>query len=170
LSTRTASASRRKFLAFVAAALAGPLAGAEEPSFDGIRYRTIEPGSADSAGEVARRMLGHLVEGDLASAARLSNAPEQRERVLRAYLASVGDAEFRRVYAQYAAVPIAAEVAIGERHLLIWDLPGSAGGQFFIGRAGAFLLDDVPSAERRTLQRLLRAYRDGKFRPSAGTG
>ena len=45
----------------------------------------------------------------------------------------------------------------------MWDL-GEANnylaGQFFIEVEGRFLLDDVPSAERQKLQRVLEAYRN----------
>lgn len=170
MSTRRASASRRRFIALLAA-LAAPPAWAE--SFEGVAYEVVAPGSPASARDTARRVLEHLVRGDVDAAAQLSNAPERRAQVLRDYLASVGEAEFRRVYAQYAASPVAVEIAVGERHLVIWDLTGAAreaAGQFFVRREGGFLLDDVPGAERRRLQRLLRAYRDGKFRPSGGTG
>jgi hypothetical protein len=148
--------------------LVAPCAWALE--FEGIAYDIVAPGSPSSARDAAQRILQHLARGEIEAAAQLSNAPERRAQVLRDYLASVGDAEFRRVYAQYGASPLAVEIALGERHLLIWDLPGSAAGQFFVRQEGAFLLDDVPSAERRRLQRLLRAYREGKFRPSGGTG
>jgi hypothetical protein len=151
-------------------ALAAPRARSEEHSFDGIRYDLVPAGSPTSARDAAQRILGHLARGDIDAAAQLSNAPERRAQVLRDYLASVGEAEFRRVYSQYAATPVSMEVAVGERHLLIWDLPGNAAGQFFVQRDGAFVLDEVPSEERRRLQRLLRAYREGKFRPSGGTG
>jgi hypothetical protein len=93
--------------------------------------------------------------------------------VLRDYLASVGAAEFRRVFSQYAAAAVSFELAVGERRLLIRDLPGadrSAAGQYFVRRNGAFVLDDAPGKERAKLERLLRAYREGRFRPSAGTG
>ena len=154
----------------LAATLVAPLARSDEQSFEGIRYQVVPANSPSSARDTARRVLEHLARGEIDAAAQLSNGPERRAQVLGDYLASVGEAEFKRVYAQYAQAPVSVELAIGERHLLIWDLAGSAAGQFFIRRDGAFLMDDVPGEERRRLQRLLRAYREGRFRPSGGTG
>ena len=130
-------------------------------------------GSPSSAREAARLLLGLLGGGDIEAAARLSNAPERRAQVLRDYRASVGEAEFRRVFAQYAATPVALELALGDRRLLIWDLPGAdrdIAGQYFIRRGRRFVMDEEPGAERAALQRLLRAYREGRLRPSGGKG
>jgi hypothetical protein len=171
LSTRTTSASRRRLLAAFAAACVAPVARPEE--FEGIRYDVVAPGSPSSAREAARLMLGLLGGGDIEAAARLSNAPQRRAQVLRDYMASVGEAEFTRVFAQYAAAPVSLELALGERRLLIWDLPGAErniAAQYFIRRDRRFVMDEEPGPDRAHLQRLLRAYREGRLRPSGGTG
>ena len=56
-----------------------------------------------------------------------------------------------------------AEISIGKKHLLVWKLDGGEhlAGQFYAEVGGRFLLDDVPSAERGRLRRLLEAYRAG---------
>jgi hypothetical protein len=82
--------------------------------------------------------------------------------VLRDYRASVGDAEFKRVFAQYLGNRIVYEIAIGPRRLLIWDLAEAAhhlAGQYYVEVEGRFLMDDVPSAERARLTRVLQSYR-----------
>lgn len=118
----------------------------------------------DSARESAVRLLGLLAQGDIAGAAGLSNAPERRYEVLRDYRNEVGEEAFKRLYARYfdRTNRLVAEAALGPRRLLIWDL-GEAGnplaGQFFIEVEGRYVLDDVPSAERAELQRLLEDYR-----------
>jgi hypothetical protein len=171
LSIPAPSARRRRLLAALGAVLFAPLARSEE--FEGIHYEVIAAGSPSSAREAARLMLGLLGGGDITAAARLSNAPERRAQVLRDYMASVGEAEFRRVFAQYAVAPVSLELALGERRLLIWDLPGAdrnIAGQYFIRRGRRFVMDEEPGPERARLQRLLRAYREGKLRPSGGTG
>lgn len=135
-----------------------------------IRYQLIAPASADSASETAQRMLSLLGEGKIDDAATLSNAPQRRREVLRDYRDAVGEAEFRRVFAQYASPPnrLVAEVVIGERHLLVWDLADAGhrlAGQYFVRAAGEFLLDDVPNEQRSRLQRVLGAYRQGRIKP-----
>jgi hypothetical protein len=118
----------------------------------------------ESAHESATRLLGLLADGNIEAAAELSNAPKHRYEVLRDYREAVGGEEFKRVYARYFAPGnrLLAEAAIGKRRLLIWEL-GEAyhylAGQFFVEVDGKFLLDDVPSAERVQLQRVLQAYR-----------
>jgi hypothetical protein len=82
--------------------------------------------------------------------------------VLRDYRASVGDDEFKRVYAQYLGNRIVDEIAIGTRRLLIWDLADAAHyliGQYYVEVEGRFLMDDVPSEERAQLTRVLQSYR-----------
>jgi hypothetical protein len=126
-------------------------------------YRLITD-PKESAQESATRLLGLLAEGNIEAAAELSNAPRHRYEVLRDYREAVGGEEFKRVYARYFAPGnrLLAETAIGKRRLLIWEL-GEAyqylAGQFFVEVDGKFLLDDVPSAERGQLQRVLQAYR-----------
>lgn len=124
---------------------------------------------ADSARPTAELILQRLAAGDIDAAAVLSNAPEQRAELLRAYRDRVGESEFRRVFAQYAAKPLVREIAIGERRLLMWDLDGPLGAQYFVRAGERFLLDDVPSAERTELRRVLLAYRSGRIKPSSGT-
>jgi hypothetical protein len=119
---------------------------------------------AESAQPVALTILKHLAAGELEAAAALSNAPERRLDVLREYHRSVGEEEFRRVFGRYFAPEnrIVMEAAIDRRRLVIWEL-GEAGhqlaGQYFVELNGAFVLDDVPSAERSALQRVLEAER-----------
>jgi hypothetical protein len=124
---------------------------------------------ADSARPTAERLLQHLAAGDIEAAAALSNAPTERAELLRAYRDRVGESEFRRVFAEYAAKPVRREIAIGERRLVMWDLDGPLGAQYFVRAGERFLLDDVPSAERTELRRVLSAYRAGRPKPSAGT-
>ena len=131
-------------------------------------YRLISDQS-ESAQPAAREMLRYLAAGDIEQAASLSNAPERRAEVLREYRQSVGDAEFRRVFADYASHPLVAELAIGERRLVIWDLGRGVGGQYFVRAGDRFVIDDVPSDGRSELRRLLAAYRTGRLKPLAGT-
>lgn len=135
-----------------------------------IRYEVLAPASPGSAADAARRMLALLADGNIDDAAALSNAPPRRRQVLRDYMDQVGEAEFRRVFAQYASPPnrLVAEVVIGERHLLVWDLANAGhrlAGQYFVRTGDGFLLDDAPSAERARLQRVLGAYRQGRIKP-----
>ncbi len=120
-----------------------------------------EPSAKDSA----RQLLAHLAAGNLEAASQLSTAPKQRYEVLRQYRDSVGEAEFRRVFSQYPANP-AAEIAQGERRLLVWKLPQGIAGQYYVRVADRFLLDDAPSAERSRLRSVLNDYRSGKLRLS----
>jgi hypothetical protein len=126
----------------------------------------------DSARGASARLLRLLAAGNIDAAAELSNAPARRREVLRDYLRSVGEAEFRRVFGEYAERRVVSEVAIGDRHLIVWDLGDAQhhlAGQYFVRVPGGFLLDDVPSEERLRLARLLRAYRTGRIKPSGGT-
>ena len=57
--------------------------------------------------------------------------------MLRDYRESVGEAEFKRVFAQYLAPEnrLLAEIAIDNRRLLVWDLREGAkhiAGQYFV--------------------------------------
>ena len=148
--------------------LAAVLAGcAGAPSRELPAYREVlDP--ADSAQSTAQLLLEHLAAGDIDAAAALSNAPERRARVLRDYRASVGDAEFRRIFAEYAKRRLVREIALGERRLLMWDLDSQLGAQYFVRAGDRFLLDDVPSVERTELRRVLLAYRQGRIKPSGG--
>lgn len=115
------------------------------------------------------RILRHLAEGDLESAAARSNAPQRRLEVLRGYRNAVGEQEFKRIFGRYFAPDnrLIAEIAAGRHRLLVWEL-GEAGnrlaGQYFVEVGGEFLLDDVPSRERSELRRVLRDYRSGKLK------
>jgi hypothetical protein len=140
----------------------------ELPGGATIEYQLLEERSASSARPTATRILTYLAAGDIGAAAALSNAPKRREEVLRDYLATVGEIEFRRVYGQYFFPEnrIVAEIAIGERRLLIWKL-GEAGdrltGQFYVRSESGFVMDDIPTEQRSQLQRVLRAYRAGEI-------
>lgn len=147
---------RARFLLLLAVVAWG--ASAAEPA-----YRLITD-PKESARDSATRLLGLLAEGNIEAASKLSTAPRHRYEVLRDYREAVGGEEFKRVYARYfhPGNRLLAEAAIGPRRLLIWEL-GEAyqylAGQFFVEVDGEFLLDDVPSAERAQLQRVLQAYR-----------
>lgn len=128
-----------------------------------IAYRTLGPDEA-SALPVALHILTYLAAGQIDEAARLSNEPERRTRVLRDYLRSVGEAEFRRVYSEYLlpANRMVAEIVIGPRRLLIWDLETAGhrlAGQYYIEADGTFLMDDRPGPERQGLQQVLAEHR-----------
>ena len=128
-----------------------------------ITYRVVQPGEA-SAQPVALQLVTHLVAGRIDEAAQLSNEPARRAEVLRDYVALVGDAEFRRVYAQYLAPEnrVVAEIAMGPRRLIIWDLETAGhrlAGQYYIEAGGKFLMDDRPGPERLALQRVLAEHR-----------
>ena len=143
-------------LLFVAALLVAAPALAQE--------RLIEPSAPDSARETAITVLKHLAAGDLEQAAALSNAPSQRLELLRGYRDVVGEEEFKRLFGRFLAPEnqLIAEVAIGPRRLLVWELADARrqrAGQFYIEVDGKFLMDDVPSRERTELRRVLRRYR-----------
>jgi hypothetical protein len=141
----------------------------ELASGETIAYSLVE-GDASSARNTAYTILRHLAQGDIESAALISNAPRRRFEVLRDYRERVGDDEFRRVFGQYfvAENRVVAEVARGPRRLVIWDLGQAAhhlAGQYFVEVDGRFVIDDVPNEERAKLQRILNAYRSGKLSP-----
>jgi hypothetical protein len=130
---------------------------------------TLVRDPAQSAASAARRYVVHLAAGEIDAAAAMSNAPEARRKVLNEYRARVGDAEFRRVFAEYLAQPVLTEVARGERRLVIRRVDGELAGQYFVRAGGDFAVDDELSEERAELQQVLRAYRSGRLRLSAGT-
>jgi hypothetical protein len=151
--------------ALISVAMLAGCAGA--PSRELPAYRqVVDP--AESAQATAQLLLQRLASGDIEAAAALSNAPERRAQVLRDYRASVGEAEFRRIFAEYAKRPVLREIALGARRLLVWDLDSQLGAQYFVRDGNRFVLDDVPSAERTQLRRVLLAYRQGRIKPSAG--
>lgn len=109
-----------------------------------------------------------LSAGDIEEAALLSNSPRQRFEVLRDYRESVGEEEFKRVFAQYFDPQnrLLAEIAIGRHRLLIWNLKEGAtriAGQYFVEIDGRYLVDDVPNDKRTGLRRVLEAYRSGQL-------
>jgi len=118
--------------------------------------------------DAAKLLNLHLSAGDIEEAALLSNAPRRRFEVLRDYRESVGEEEFKRVFAQYFFPQnrLLAEIAIGRHRLLIWDLKDGAtriAGQYFVEIDGRYLVDDVPNDERTSLRWVLDAYRAGKL-------
>jgi hypothetical protein len=124
-----------------------------------------------SALNAAKLVNLHLSAGDIEEAALLSNSPRRRFEVLRDYRESVGEEEFKRVFAQYL-VPenkLFAEIAIGRHRLLIWELKEAGqnqprlAGQYFVEVDGRYLMDDVPNDERTSLREVLEAYRSGKL-------
>ena len=128
-----------------------------------VSYRLVGPGE-ESAQPVAMQILRYLAAGQIDQAAQLSNEPGRRTEVLRDYIAGVGEAEFRRVFEQYLQPQnrVIAEVAMGPRRLIIWDLD-SAGhrlaGQYYIETDGRFLMDERPGPERLALQQVLAEHR-----------
>jgi hypothetical protein len=128
-----------------------------------LRYALLRPGdAAPSALVAAREILRLLAEGEITQAASFSNAPERRQEVLQDYRASVGDAEFKRIFARYARSPVRAEVAIGSHRLIIRDLEdgqNSLAGQYFVEVGGRFVVDDVPNETRADLRRVLQTFR-----------
>ena len=132
-----------------------------------LKYELVDPGSPNSAAETGREVLRLLAAGELIKASELSNAPKRRFEVLRDYRSQVGDEEFRRVFAQYLGPgnKLVAEIAMGRHRLLIWKLGDAAdhlAGQYHVEAAGRFLMDDVPSAARTNLRKVLESYRQGK--------
>jgi hypothetical protein len=142
--------------AVIVSALLAGCAGA--PPRELPAYREVVD-AADSARPTAERIVHSLAIGDIDAAAALSNAPEQRAEMLRAYRDRVGESEFRRVFAEYASRPVVREIAIGDRRLLMWDLSNHLAGQYFVRAGDTFLMDDVPSDDRTQLRRVLNAYR-----------
>jgi len=128
----------------------------------------------ESALGTAQRVLRYLAAGDLEEAAALSNAPKRRFEVLRDYRASVGDEEFKRVFARLlrAEKRVLTEIAIGPHHLLVWNVRGAdreLAAQYYVNVEGRFLMDDAPGDTRARLARVLRAWREERAaRPSAG--
>ena len=159
-------------LALTAAFAFAPALHAAERTLDvgngkTLRYELLDQDApSSSARATALVVLRHLADGNIAEAARLSNAPARREEVLREYQSSVGGEEFKRVFLQYLdnSNAVVAEVAIGAHRLIIWRLAGPGkplAGQFYVERDGRFLLDDVPSETRSNLRRVLQSYRAG---------
>lgn len=127
--------------------------------------------AADSALDAAKLLNLHLSTGDIEEAALLSNSPRRRFEVLRDYRDSVGEEEFKRVFAHYFFPEnrLLAEIAIGRHRLLVWELKDAGpnlshvAGQYFVEVEGRYLMDDVPNDERTSLRWVLEAYRSGKL-------
>ncbi|MGE5639597.1 MAG: hypothetical protein ACM30H_05835 [Clostridia bacterium] len=160
----------------------GPAGAAEQvvdiAGGETIRYETIVPDAASAASALgtARRILRHLAAGDLEDAAVLSNAPKRRFEVLRDYRASVGEEEFKRVFARLLSAERRSvrEIAIGPHHLLVWDVRGAdreLAAQYYVNVEGRYFMDDVPGETRAQLMRVLRAWREQRAaaKPSGGT-
>jgi hypothetical protein len=128
-----------------------------------LRYALVQPGDPmPSALASASEVLRLLAEGEIAQAASFSNAPARREEVLQDYRASIGEEEFRRIFARYARSPVRAEIAIGSHRLIIRDLEdaeNSLAGQYYVEVEGRFVVDDVPNQTRADLRRVLLSYR-----------
>lgn len=137
-----------------------------------LRYALVQPGdSVPSALPAAQEILRLLAVGDIAQAASLSNAPGRRQEVLQDYRASVGEEEFKRIFARYARSPVRAEIAIGSHRLLIRDLEdaeNSLAGQYYVEVDGRFVMDDVPNETRADLRRVLLSYRKAAKPSSSG--
>lgn len=159
-----------RFLLALALCASAALAQSEERTLElgngkTLRYTLVDSAeSASSAIGTAREVLRRLADGDIAEAAALSNSPGQRYEVLRDYRASVGEDEFKRVFAQYLDPQnrVVAEIAIGPHRLIVWDLGAAAhhvAGQYYVEVEGRFFMDDVPSETRADLRRVLQSYR-----------
>lgn len=142
-----------------------------------LRKHPVDAHLLDSAAELvptsalntAKLLNRHLSAGEIEEAALLSNTPRRRYEVFRDYRNTIGEDEFKRVFARYFYPEnrLLAEIVIGRHHLLIWDLKesGRLAGQYFVEVEGRFLLDDVPSETRSGLRRVLEAWRNGTVRP-----
>ena len=122
----------------------------------------------NSALNAAKLLNLHLSTGDIEEAALLSNSPRRRFEVLRDYRETVGEDDFKRVFAQYFYPEnrLLAEIAIDRHSLLIWDLREGAtriAGQYFVEVDGRYMIDDVPNDTRTRLRWVLEAYRAGKL-------
>ena len=172
-SAHCATSARRLSRALAALVLAcgAALAQPQERSLalengETLRFQVLDATVPDdhSARRVSERLLRHLAAGELEEAALLSTAPRRRYAELASYRATVGEREFKEVFERYlaAGAPLM-EVAIDEHRLLIWDLAEGAqhrlAGQYFVRIQDRFLLDDVPSATRSRLRKVLEAYR-----------
>ena len=74
----------------------------------------------------------------------------------------MGEEKFRSVFGELLSpqAQLVAEVALGPRRLLIWEVGGTdLTGQYYVEVDGKFLMDDVPSAERAQLARVLQRFR-----------
>ncbi len=117
----------------------------------------------DSALNTAKLLNRHLSTGDIEEAALLSNEPKRRFVVFREFRDSIGEEEFKRVFARYFFPEnrLVAEVLIPPHSLLIWRLADERhlAGQFFVQVENRWLMDDVPSQTRTRLRHVLERYR-----------
>ncbi|HXR57916.1 MAG TPA: hypothetical protein VN747_01225 [Burkholderiales bacterium] len=118
--------------------------------------------------DAARLLNLHLSTGDIEEAALLSNSPRRRFEVLQDYRRTIGDDEFRRVFAEYfdPKNKLLAEVVIGPHSMLVWNQANTStlAGQFFVKMDdGRYLVDDIPNPVRTSLRQVLDAYRAGKI-------
>jgi hypothetical protein len=125
-----------------------------------------------SALDTAKLLNLHLTLGEIEEAAMLSNAPKRRFEVLKDYRETVGDEEFKRVFAQYFYPEnrLVAEVAIDRHRLLLWELQTQKpparpvlAAQYFVEVDGQYMIDDVPNDTRTRLRWVLEGYRAGKI-------
>lgn len=133
------------------------------PDGQTVEYRLVQD-DKESARPAALAIVRHLAAGDIEEAALASNAPRRRYEVLHDYRASVGADEFKRVYAQYLLPQnhVVAEIAVGPRRAILWrlgDANDHLAAQYFVEVDGRFLMDDVPSAERSALEKVVQEYR-----------
>lgn len=126
-----------------------------------LRVADEETGTSALATAVA--LLRRLAEGRLEEAALLSNAPKARYTRLRESFAGWSAEDFRRTWSRYLEPPngIVGEARLGAHRLILWRLEDldRLTGFFFVEIGGRVYLDDVPSAERSRLRRLLEALR-----------
>lgn len=118
--------------------------------------------------DAARLLNLHLSTGDIEEAALLSNSPRRRFEVLQDYRRTIGDDEFRRVFAEYfdPKNKLLGEIVIGPHSLLVWNQTATKtiAGQFFVRMDdGRYLVDDIPNTTRTSLRQVLQAYRAGKI-------
>ena len=124
----------------------------------------LEPTSALNT---AKLLNQYLTAGKVEDAALLSNAPRRRYEVLRDYEGSVGEENFKQVYAEYFLPQnrLVAEVVMAPHSLLVWHLREGDryAGQYYVEIDGKVFMDDVPSAARLRLRRVLEAIRAGEI-------
>jgi len=126
----------------------------------------LEPTSALNTAKLVVRLLS---QGRVEDAALLSNAPKARYARLQESFERWGPEDFERAYARYFAPEnrIVGEAAIGPHRLIMWYLKDTdqLTGLFLVDIEGRLLIDDVPSAERSSLRRVLEAHRKNRDRP-----
>ncbi len=121
------------------------------------------PLAPDTPLNAFRLLNRHLVAGDIEEAALLSNEPKRRFVVLREYRDAVGEEPFRKVFQRYFLPEnrLVAEARIGGHSLLVWRLADEKhlAGQYYMQVENRWLMDDVPSAVRLQLRRVLDSFR-----------